>query len=105
MNSHQQTDRTNQRNRLLDLLKSQSPFWVPISDVVSIAGFQYGARILELRRLGHRIENDPGRAFRLVTNCQSDAIAEPPLQDASSPATETDRLFPDDAPPRHLDLG
>jgi hypothetical protein len=92
-----------QRNRLLDLLKSQSPSWVPISEVVSIAGFQYGARILELRRLGHSIENHPGVAFRLVsqtlpTEAESTAAAE-------EPCTENARLFPDDAPPRHLDLG
>jgi len=55
-----------QRAQLLELLRTNSPNWVLIGEVVSIAGFQYGARILELRRLGHRIENNPGRAFRLV---------------------------------------
>src|SRR5215469_16465014 len=60
-------DKANQRATLLELLKSNAPHWVPIAEVVSIAGFQYGARIFELRRLGHRIENDPGRAFRLIT--------------------------------------
>jgi hypothetical protein len=98
MHSHQQTDRANQRSRLLELLKSHSPYWVPISEVVSIARFQYGARILELRRLGHRIENDPGRAFRLAT--KPAPVASP----STTADVETHPLFPN-APPRHLDLG
>jgi len=57
---------TSQRDRLLALLKDRAPDWVPISEVLDIAGYQYGSRVLELRRSGHRIENDPGRAFRLL---------------------------------------
>jgi len=101
---NQQTDRANQRSRLLGLLRSQSPGWVPISEVVSIAGFQFGARILELRRLGHRIENDRGRAFRLIT-FQSAAPSAKQTTQLPKRRDEPDRLFPDDAPLRHLDLG
>ena len=62
-----QETRANQRASLLALLKASAPDWVPIRDVAATAGFQYGARIFELRRLGYRIENEPGRAFRLIT--------------------------------------
>lgn len=95
----QNQQRTNQRDRLLALLKGRAPDWVPISEVFEIAGFQYGARILELRRLGHRIANDPGRAFRLITAIVSREPSRPAQE------TKTARLFPDDAPLRHLDLG
>jgi hypothetical protein len=99
---NQQNDRANQRSRLLGLLRSQSPGWVPISEVVSIAGFQYGTRILELRRLGHQIENDPGRAFRLITFQSAAAKQTTQLPERRD---EPNRLFPDDAPERNLDLG
>jgi hypothetical protein len=97
-----QTDRANQRNRLLDLLKNQSPYWVPISDVVSIAGFQYGARIFELRRLGHRIENDPGRAFRLVTRPISEATTPTPAatERAEESPANRESLFGELSPDR-----
>jgi len=95
-------NRATQRAQLLELLKANSPDWVPIRAVVEIAGFQYGARILELRRLGHRIHNDPGRAFRLVITPV--ALAEAG-QSPQTPCESQPRLFPDDAPLRHMDLG
>lgn len=96
--------RANQRAQLLALLEANSPDWVPIHTVLDVAGFQYGARIFELRRLGHRIENDPGRAFRLIVKSASPGVQL--RTEISQPvADETDRLFPDDAPLRHLDLG
>ena len=76
--------RPGQRDRLLALLKSRAPAWVFVRDVVEVAGVQYGARIYELRRLGHWIESKPGGGwFRLlvvrpspdpslVPDCESD---------------------------------
>src|SRR5216683_2798842 len=97
-----QETRANQRARLLALLKASAPDWVPIREVVAIAGFQYGARVFELRRLGHRIENDPGRAFRWMPCPPVTAELVTPSSESNS---EPDLLFSDDAPPRHLDLG
>ncbi len=101
MDNAARPNRATQRTQLLELLKAHSPDWVPIRDVVAIAGFQYGARILELRRLGHRIQNDPGRAFRLVVS----PLEAGPSLGVSVDAASEPRLFPDDAPLRHLDLG
>jgi len=58
--------RANQRTNLLALLRANSPDLAPLREVLEVAGFQYSARIFELRRLGHRIENEPGRGFRLI---------------------------------------
>lgn len=92
--------RANQRQLLFELLKASSPNWVPIREVLEIAGFQYGARIFELRRLGHRVENDPGRAFRLVTN-QPPRITVNPSVLPLAPQS----LFGDLAVERHRDDG
>lgn len=46
-----------QRGRLLALLKARANVWIPLAQVMAIAGPQYGARVHELRGLGHRIEN------------------------------------------------
>jgi hypothetical protein len=92
--------RLNQSAKLLGLLKANSPHWVPLMDVVAVAGLQYSARIHELRRLGHRIDNDPGRAFRLTPIKPA-----PPTEQTATPTEETGRLFPDDAPLPHVDLG
>lgn len=97
-----QETRATQRARLLALLKANAPDWVPIREVVAIAGFQYGARVFELRRLGHRIENDPGRAFRLRP---SPSLTAELVTPSSGSGSGPDRLFPDDTLPRHLDLG
>lgn len=70
---------------------------------MDVAGVRYNARVYELRRLGHRIENKPGW-FRLV---QATATQESQAIAVSAPA-DVDRLFPDllpDDAPRHLDLG
>lgn len=94
-----------QRDQLLTLLESRAHAWVSLVDVMDVAGVQYNARVFELRRLGHRIENKPGW-FRLVPAMATQdekAIAKVP-----APA-DLDRLFPDllpeDLPPRHVDLG
>jgi hypothetical protein len=85
-----------QREQLLRELKAVAPDWLPRGRVMELGGPQYGARIFELRALGHRIENSR-RGFRLVVK-QLPIVT---LQGQSTP--EPDRgLFPDDA---HLDLG
>jgi hypothetical protein len=60
-----------QRDRLLALLKSRAPNRVPLPDILALGIAQYNARILELRRLGHRIESEQEGDhswFRLVPN-------------------------------------
>jgi len=92
--------RSNQRDRLLALLKSRAPGRVPLRDVMEVAGAQYNARVWELRCLGYRIANereDDHSFFRLVTR--------PTPTHPATPAPEADRLFPDDAPLPHRDLG
>jgi hypothetical protein len=77
-------NRPRQRDRILALLKDCAPAWVPLPDILALGIAQYGARIFELRRLGHRIESkqDGDRSwFRLVT-----ALASTP--DAMSPTTQ-----------------
>jgi hypothetical protein len=46
-----------QRDRVLRLLEENGGQWVPLPRVLELGIAQYGARILELRRTGHRIEN------------------------------------------------
>jgi len=99
--------RSTQRNRLLELLKRGAPDWVPIREVIEVVGFQYGARILELRRLGHRIQNDPGRAFRLLqvlTQQQPAQRGQESEQKRETAAVVPLSLFGDLAP-LHKDLG
>ena len=65
-------NRNTQRGRILRRLQESSNQWVPSYELANIA-LQYGARILELRRAGYRIENKAQcinrqihGAFRLV---------------------------------------
>lgn len=96
--------RANQRDRLLARLEISSPDLVLIREVIEVAGFQYGARILELRRLGHQIENDPGQGFRLISKAATERIkSKNPI--CAKPSSETSAtLFGDLAPePRYPD--
>jgi hypothetical protein len=93
--------RGNQGAQLLALLKAYSPNLAPLHEVVDVAGFQYSARIFELRRLGHRIENEPGRGFRLITH--PPAAFESRKIEAPEPAShsqESSSLFGDLTPDR-----
>jgi hypothetical protein len=42
---------------LLRLLEERAPGWVPLPDILRLGIAQYSARLHELRRLGHVIEN------------------------------------------------
>jgi hypothetical protein len=87
-----------QRDRLFTLLKSRSPDWISLPQIMTVAGAQYGARIYELRGLGHRIESKPGGGwFRLITRAAADLNAAP-LPTAPCSVSDENRLFPDDAP-------
>ena len=46
-----------QRDRILGLLIDAHGAWVPLPEILALGIAQYGARILELRRSGHSIEN------------------------------------------------
>jgi hypothetical protein len=98
--------RPRQRDRLFALLKARANLWVPLKDVLALGIAQYGSRIFELRRLGHRIESkqEGDRSwFRLVPALASVAI--PESESIKEPSTKPDSLFGQLAPPRHLDLG
>jgi hypothetical protein len=85
--------------------------WVPLPEVQVEAGAQHGARKKDLKRRGHIIENKMLRQpngerwswYRLVFDAEFDTTT---VKASSQPSSEkSDRLFPDDAPLRHLDLG
>jgi Helix-turn-helix domain len=46
-----------QRDRVLNLLAGANGQWVPLPSILALNIAQFGARILELRRSGHQIEN------------------------------------------------
>lgn len=97
MDASCQHTRANQRDRLLALLKSCAPNRVSLAKILAVAGAQYGARIYELRRLGHRIESKPGGGwFRLGTAPASLAI--PESQPIQKPPANPESLFGDLAP-------
>jgi len=99
-----------QSSRILRLLCSAYPSWTPSAALANIS-LQYSARILELRRAGWQIENRVEvvngvrhGSFRLAKPLErpnpNRGVEVTPDRPSSS-----DRLFPDDAPLRHLDLG
>ena len=49
--------RRTQRDRVYYLLASYRGQWVPLKEILALGACQYGARIHELRRAGHVIEN------------------------------------------------
>lgn len=46
-----------QRDRVLNLLREANGEWVSLTRILELRIAQFGARILELRRAGHNIEN------------------------------------------------
>jgi len=72
-----------QRARILGLLKSRSPEWVPAFEIAELA-LQYNARVKELREAGHAIENQTERVhgvthswFRLLRHRRPVSAAAP----------------------------
>ena len=57
--------RDSQGNRILDLLKTRSPAWVPAFEVAALA-LQYNTRLKELRETGHSIENKTERCHGII---------------------------------------
>jgi hypothetical protein len=49
-------DKQSQANRILNLLKRNSPRWVSLPRILNLRIARYGARIWEMRRSGVRIE-------------------------------------------------
>jgi len=99
----QQNQHIGKRDRLLALLKGHAPDWVPLGQILAVGGSQYGARIHELRGLGHRIENKPGGSwFRLVTHSTSQAANSTPAVDQRppDPPAEPESLFGELSPGR-----
>jgi hypothetical protein len=103
-NESANTPRPRQRDRLLALLKSRAPDWIPLRQILAVAGAQYGARIYELRRLGHRVESKSGGGwFRLIFRPPADLNAAP-LPTVPCSVSDENRLFPDDAPLGHPEM-
>ena len=48
-----------QRDKLLELLRSRAGQWVSLPEILSLGFAQFGASILDLRRLGFPIVNRP----------------------------------------------
>ena len=101
--------RATQRGRILRLLIEARGSWVSLPEILAL-GIEYNSRIFELRGLGFRIENRRRQhcsEFRLVPGPAASAPEAEPKQCSINPAdtAEVGWLFPDDAPPRHLDLG
>lgn len=111
------SERPSQRSRLFERLKQISPDILPLPEVVDLAGFQYGARIKELREelcgSGYEIQNEPGIGFRLVrVEGRADqpvthpsAPAFPPQTRNNGPAADAELLFSEVIPRRHRDDG
>lgn len=104
--NHSSYTRPRQRDRILALLKSRAPTWVPLQDILALGIAQYNARIFELRGLGHRIESkqEGDRSwFRLVIDLAPAAIPESgAIQELSGNAKS---LFGDIALERYRDDG
>ncbi len=102
------SQKSTQRDRMLALLRGGAGSWVPLPDILRLGIAQYNARIYELRRLGHCIESKqegdqswfrltkPSASIAKPSNGENVEVTERP---------EALRLFPDDAPLRHRDLG
>lgn len=111
--------RTTQCEKLLAVfLSAPGDGWVPLTEILQLGIAQYSPRIKELRDMGYIITNRQKRVdgkthswFRLETARVpvSRPIADPPACQTIPPGgprdPNEDRLFPDDAPLRHLDLG
>jgi hypothetical protein len=76
-----------QRSEILRLLLDARGSWVPLPEILALGIAQYGARILELRRLGFTIENRTERLsgqrrswFRLVEPSLPDKLAPAPAR-------------------------
>lgn len=73
----------NQKQEILNLLKSHPNEWIPVYEIAKIA-LQYNTRLLELRRQGYVIENklmevvngSRHTAFRLVEKEPTPAFTE-----------------------------
>lgn len=66
--------RTSQCERLLQLLLENRGRWVPLPEILKVAGSQQSARIFELRRDGWRIEN---KLLRVVDGARHTAFRIP----------------------------
>jgi hypothetical protein len=98
---------TSQQSRLLDTLASVRGEWVPLPRILELKISQFGARILELRRLGYRIvnrtENVNGKRhswYRLEPGSRDSGI-KPERTAVSSPGTESFPQFGSLGPERY----
>jgi len=115
------SDSSTQRSRILQLLDNARGEWVPLPEILDLGIAQYNSRILELRRLGFRIENRKERhdgkilsSFRLVTGSAGNDSDSLDLPTRVAPCIqESEQREPPAAPlslfgdltPHHRDLG
>ena len=100
--------RLRQLDHLINLLKTRSPEYVDVPEILDLGIYQYNARVGEARGLGYRIEAKPGGgAFRLVTRPAIAATAPTPTPTPNAEPTEQPvSLFGDLQPiERHRDDG
>lgn len=98
------TMRKTQRQRIFDLLMASPNEWVPLPKILDLGIAQFGARILETRRLGVRISNRVATVdgkrhswYRLETGFPSERSEDSPRQrnhtDAAGPTAAQQLLF------------
>jgi hypothetical protein len=99
-----------QADRTLQLLHEHGSAWTPAPELAAIS-LQYCRAIRCLRKRGYVIENRTEQregakhGFYRLAGRRSPTVCT--TQNTPNPinVTDVDRLFPDDAPLRHLDLG
>lgn len=91
------SDRKTQRARLLNVLVEAHGEWVPLPEILSLGIAQFGARILELRRTGFKIENrterDDAGAIHSWYRLVSGLASLPTKPENSKPATDSADWF------------
>ena len=99
-------DSKTQRGRILKRLLEARGAEVAAPELAQIGGLQFQTRIYELRhKFGFQIENRQERTAGQIHSWYQllPRATESSLQPAAT--QNNPRLFPDDAPLRHLDLG
>jgi|WetSurMetagenome_2_1015567.scaffolds.fasta_scaffold168847_1 hypothetical protein len=90
------------RTQILSLLMDLKPHhW---SELHRIGGVRYGARVLELRRLGYQVEtrelDDGGKSYRLLSGFKTGVPQPKRVRVFLNPADVANMLRTDGVPPR-----
>ncbi len=93
-----------QRAKILALLTDAKGGEVPLPAIKALAA-QYNSRLLELRRAGFRIPRPRMQIINGQRHTWYRLESTPAPSQTQQKPIAPESLFPDDAPPRHLDLG